>query len=113
MGVTKEAETIRLYREEEVVELIVKYLLENKKQEQDKSRNQKVRQIVSRQRKRRILREWLISFLKQIITILFCLLGPWLFCKVFGDTEYYNLYILFAPIGIYLLWQLIKGRWER
>ena len=68
MEAVREPEVIRLYREDEVVELVANYLLSNKKHEQERQRKQKVKQIVSRQRKRQLLRELLISFLKQIIT---------------------------------------------
>ena len=36
MEAVREPEVIRLYREDEVVELVAKYLLANKKQEQEK-----------------------------------------------------------------------------
>lgn len=112
MEAVREPEVIRLYREEEVVELVANYLLANKKHEQEKKRKQKVRQIVTRQRKRQLLRELLISFLKQIIAIIFCALLPWVFCKVTGDPEYYNMYLIVAPITLGMIYQLIKGNWR-
>ena len=92
MEAVREPEVIRLYREDEVVELVAKYLLANKKQEQEKQHKQRVRQIVNRQRKRQLLMELLISFLKQIMLIVFVALFPWVICKVTGDPEYYNMY---------------------
>lgn len=105
-------EVIRLYREDEVVELVANYLLSNKKHEQERQRKQKVKQIVSRQRKRQLLRELLISFLKQIIAIVFIALFPWVICKVTGDSEYYNMYLMAAPIALGMIYQLIKGSWR-
>ena len=65
MEAVREPEVIRLYREDEVVELVANYLLANKKHEKEKQHKQRVRQIVNRQRKRQLLRELLISFLTQ------------------------------------------------
>lgn len=110
MEATREPETIRLYREDEVVELVANYLLANKKQEQENQRKQKVRQIVTRQRKRQLIRELLISLLKQIIAIVFIALLPWVICKVTGDSEYYGLYLMAAPIVVGLIWNLISGK---
>ena len=107
MEAVREPEVIRLYREDEVVELVANYLLANKKHEK-----QRVRQIVSRQRKRQLLRELLISFLKQIMLIVFVALFPWVICKVTGDPEYYNMYLMAAPIVAGLIWNLIKGNWR-
>ena len=112
MEAVREPEVIRLYREDEVVELVANYLLANKKHEQEKKRKQKVRQIVTRQRKRQLLRELLLSFLKQIATIIFCALFPWVICKVTGDPEYYNMYLMAAPIALGMIYQLIKGNWR-
>ena len=99
-------------REDEVVELVANYLLANKKHEQERQRKQKVKQIVSRQRKRQLLRELLISFLKQIMLIVFVALFPWVICKVTGDSEYYNMYLMAAPIVAGLIWDLINGNWR-
>ena len=112
MEVVREPETIRLYREDEVVELVAKYLLANKQAEKEKQHKKRVRQIVNRQRKRQLIRELLISFLKQIIAIVFIALFPWLFCKVTGDPEYYGMYLMAAPIVAGLIWDLIKGNWR-
>ena len=112
MEAVKEPETIRLYREDEVVELVSKYLLVNKQAEKEKQHKQRVRQIVNRQRKRQLLRELLISFLKQIIAIVFIALFPWLLCKVTGDSEYYGMYLMAAPIVAGLIWDLLKGNWR-
>ncbi len=112
MEAVREPEVIRLYREDEVVELVANYLLSNKKHEQERQRKQKVKQIVSRQRKRQLLRELLISFLKQIIAIVFIALFPWVICKVTGDSEYYNMYLMAAPIALGMIYQLIKGKLE-
>ena len=109
MEAIREPETIKLYREDEVVELVANYLLANKKQEQERQRKQKVRQIVTRQRKRQLIRELLISLLKQIAAIVFIALFPWLICKVTGDSEYYGLYLMAAPLVAGLIWNLIKG----
>ena len=103
MEAVREPEVIRLYREDEVVELVANYLLANKKQEQERQRKQKVRQIVTRQRKKKLLRELLISFLNQIILIGFVALLPWAICKVTGDSEYYNMYLMAAPIAVGLI----------
>lgn len=46
MEAVREPEVIRLYREDEVVELVANYLLSNKKHEQERQRKQKVKQIV-------------------------------------------------------------------
>ena len=100
MEAVREPEVIQLYREDEVVELMAKYLLANKMHEQE------------RQRKRQLLRELLISFLKQIIAIVFIALFPWAICKVTGDPEYYNMYLMAAPIVAGLIWDLIKGNWR-
>ena len=100
MEAVREPEVIRLYREDEVVELVANYLLSNKKHEQE------------RQRKRQLLRELLISFLKQIIAIVFIALFPWVICKVTGDSEYYNMYLMAAPIALGMIYQLIKGSWR-
>ena len=102
----------RVYRADEVVELVANYLLSNKKHEQERQRKQKIKQIVSRQRKRQLLRELLISFLKQIIAIVFIALFPWVICKVTGDSEYYNMYLMAAPIALGMIYQLIKGNWR-
>ena len=110
MEAVREPEVIRLYREDEVVELVANYLLSNKKHEQERQRKQKVKQIVSRQRQ--LLRELLISFLKQIIAIVFIALFPWVICKVTGDSEYYNMYLMAAPIALGMIYQLIKGSWR-
>lgn len=115
MEAVREPEVIRLYREDEVVELVelvAKYLLANKKQEQEKQHKQRVRQIVNRQRKRQLLMELLISFLKQIMLIVFVALFPWVICKVTGDPEYYNMYLMAAPIALGMIYQLIKGNWR-
>ena len=112
MEAVREPEVIRLYRDDEVVELVANYLLENKKHEQERQRKQKVKQIVSRQRKRQLLRELLISFLKQIMLIVFVALFPWVICKVTGDPEYYNMYLMAAPIALGMIYQLIKGNWR-
>lgn len=112
MEAVREPEVIRLYREDEVVELVANYLLANKKHEQERQRKQKVKQIVSRQRKRQLLRKLLISFLKQIIAIVFIALFPWVICKVTGDSEYYNMYLMAAPIALGMIYQLIKGSWR-
>ena len=112
MEAVREPEVIRLYREDEVVELMAKYLLANKMHEQERQRKQRVRQIVSRQRKRQLLRELLISFLKQIIAIVFIALFPWAICKVTGDPEYYGMYLMAAPIALGMIYQLIKGNWR-
>lgn len=111
MEAVREPEVIRLYREDEVVELVAKYLLANKKQEQERQRKQKVRQIVTRQRKKQLIRELLISFLKQIVAILFCVLFPWLICKVTGDAEYYTMYLMAGPLAVGLIWKLLSGNW--
>lgn len=112
MEAVRETEVIRLYREDEVVELVANYLLANKQAEKEKQRKQKVKQIVSRQRKRQLLRELLISFLKQIMLIVFVALFPWVICKVTGDPEYYNMYLMAAPIALGMIYQLIKGNWR-
>ena len=112
MEAVREPEVIRLYREDEVVELVANYLLVNEKHEQERQHKQRVRQIVSRQRKRQLLRELLISFLKQIMLIVFVALFPWVICKVTGDPEYYNMYLMAAPIVAGLIWNLIKGNWR-
>ena len=112
MEAVREPEVIQLYREDEVVELVANYLLANKKHEQEKQHKQKVRQIVSRQRKRQLLRELLISFLKQIITIVFIAMFPWVICKVTGDPEYYGMYLMAAPIALGMIWDLLKGNWR-
>ena len=112
MEAVREPETIRLYREDEVVELVAKYLLANKKHEQERQHKQKVRRIVSRQRKRQLLRELLISLLKQVIAIVFIALFPWLICKVTGDPEYYGMYLMAAPLVAGLIWDLLKGNWR-
>ena len=52
MEAVREPEVNRLYREDEVVELVAKYLLANKKQEQEKQHKQRVRLIVNRLLKR-------------------------------------------------------------
>ena len=111
MEAVREPEVIRLYREDEVVELVANYLLANKKHEQERQRKQKVRQIVTRQRKKKLLRELLISLLKQIILIVFVALLPWTICKVTGDSEYYNMYLMAAPIAVGLIWNLLSGNW--
>ena len=107
MEAVREPEVIRLYREDEVVELVAKYLLANKKQHK-----QRVRQIVNRQRKRQLIRELLISLLKQIAAIVFIALFPWLICKVTGDPEYYGMYLMAAPIALGMIWDLLKGNWR-
>lgn len=112
MEAVREPEVIRLYREDEVVELVANYLLANKKREQERQRKQKVKQIVTRQRKRQLLRELLISFLKQIIAIVFIALFPWVICKVTGDPEYYGMYLMAAPIALGMIWDLLKGNWR-
>ena len=112
MEAVREPEVIRLYREDEVVELVANYLLANKKHEKERQRKQRVRQIVSRQRKRQLLRELLISFLKQIMLIVFVALFPWVICKVTGDPEYYGMYLMAAPIALGMIYQLIKGSWR-
>ena len=112
MESVREPEVIQLYREDEVVELVANYLLANKKHEQERQRKQKVKQIVSRQRKRQLLRKLLISFLKQIMLIVFVALFPWVICKVTGDPEYYGMYLMAAPIVAGLIWDLIKGNWR-
>ena len=112
MEAVREPEVIQLYREDEVVELVANYLLANKKHEQERQRKQKVRQIITRQRKRLLLRELLISFLKQIMLIVFVALFPWVICKVTGDPEYYGMYLMAAPIVAGLIWDLIKGNWR-
>lgn len=112
MEAVREPEVIQLYREDEVVELVTNYLLANKKHEQERQRKQKVRQIITRQRKRLLLRELLISFLKQIMLIVFVALFPWVICKVTGDSEYYNMYLMAAPIALGMIYQLIKGNWR-
>lgn len=112
MEAVREPEVIRLYREDEVVELVANYLLANKKHEKERQRKQKVRQIVTRQRKKKLLRELLISLLKQIILIVFVALLPWTICKVTGDSEYYNMYLMAAPIALGMIYQLIKGNWR-
>ncbi len=113
MEAVREPEVIQLYREDEVVELVANYLLANKKHEQERQRKQKVKkQIVSRQRKRQLLRKLLISFLKQIMLIVFVALFPWVICKVTGDPEYYGMYLMAAPIVAGLIWDLIKGNWR-
>ena len=112
MEAVREPEVIQLYREDEVVELVENYLLANKKHEQERQRKQKVKQIVSRQRKRQLLRKLLISFLKQIMLIVFVALFPWVICKVTGDPEYYGMYLMAAPIVAGLIWDLIKGNWR-
>ena len=112
MEAVREPEVIRLYREDEVVELVANYLLANKKHEKEKQHKQRVRQIVNRQRKRQLLRELLISFIKQIVAIIFCALLPWVLCKVTGDPEYYNMYLMAAPIALGMIYQLIKGNWR-
>ena len=43
MEAVREPEVIQLYREDEVVELVANYLLENKKHEQEKKRKHKGR----------------------------------------------------------------------
>lgn len=113
MEAVREPEVIRLYREDEVVELVAKYLLSNKKQEQEKQHKQRVRQIVNRQRKRQLIRELLISLLKQIAAIVFIALFPWLICKVTGDPEYYGMYLMAAPIALGMIWDLLKGNWRQ
>ena len=40
----------------------------------------------------------MISFLKQIMLIVFVALFPWVICKVTGDPEYTELYLMAAPI---------------
>ena len=112
MEAVREPEVIQLQREDEVVELVANYLLANKKHEQERQRKQKVKQIVSRQRKRQLLRKLLISFLKQIMLIVFVALFPWVICKVTGDPEYYGMYLMAAPIVAGLIWDLIKGNWR-
>lgn len=112
MEAVKEPEVIRLYREDEVVELVANYLLANKQQEQEKKRKQKVRQIVIRQRKRQIIRELFISLIKQIVAIIFCALLPRVLCKATGDTEYYNMYLMAVAIMLVLIWNLFKGNWR-
>ena len=112
MEAVREPEVIQLYREDEVVELVANYLLANKKHEQERKSKQKVKQIVSRQRKRQLLRKLLISFLKQIMLIVFVALFPWVICKVTGDPEYYGMYLMAAPIVAGLIWDLIKGNWR-
>lgn len=112
MEAVREPEVIRLYREDEVVELVANYLLANKKYEKEKQHKQRVKQIVSRQRKRQLLRELLISFLKQIMLIVFVALFPWVICKVTRDPEYYNMYLMAAPIALGMIYQLIKGNWR-
>ena len=112
MEAVREPEVIQLYREDEVVELVANYLQANKKHEQERQRKQKVKQIVSRQRKRQLLRKLLISFLKQIMLIVFVALFPWVICKVTGDPEYYGMYLMAAPIVAGLIWDLIKGNWR-
>lgn len=112
MEVVREPETIRLYREDEVVELVANYLLANKRYEKEKQHKQRVRQIVNRQRKRQLIREMLISFLKQIAAIVFIALLPWLICKVTGDSEYYGMYLMAAPLVAGLIWNLIRGNWR-
>lgn len=112
MEVIREPETIRLYREDEVVELVANYLLVNKQAEKEKQHKQKVKQIVSRQRKRQLLRELLTSLLKQIAAIVFIALLPWLICKVTGDPEYYGMYLMAAPIALGMIWDLLKGNWR-
>ena len=112
MEAVREPEVIQLYREDEVVELVANYLLANKKHEQERQRKQKVKQIVSRQRKLQLLRKLLISFLKQIMLIVFVALFPWVICKVTGDPEYYGMYLMAAPIVAGLIWDLIKGNWR-
>lgn len=112
MEAVREPEVIQLYREDEVVELVANYLLANKKHEQERQCKQKVKQIVSRQRKRQLLRKLLISFLKQIMLIVFVALFPWVICKVTGDPEYYGMYLMAAPIVAGLIWDLIKGNWR-
>lgn len=112
MEAVREPEVIQLYREDEVVELVANYLLANKKHEQERQRKQKVKQIVSRRRKRQLLRKLLISFLKQIMLIVFVALFPWVICKVTGDPEYYGMYLMAAPIVAGLIWDLIKGNWR-
>lgn len=112
MEAVREPEVIRLYREDEVVELVAKYILANKKQEQEKQHKQRVRQIVNRQRKRQLIRELLISLLKQIAAIVFIALFPWLICKVTGDPEYYGMYLMAAPIALGMIWDLLKGNWR-
>ena len=112
MEAVREPETIRLYREDEVVELVANYLLANKKHDQERKHKQRVKQIVSRQRKRQLLRKLLISFLKQIMLIVFVALFPWVICKVTGDSEYYNMYLMAAPIALGMIYQLIKGNWR-
>lgn len=112
MEAVREPEVIQLYREDEVVELVAKYLLANKQAEKERQHKKRVRQIVNRQRKRQLIRELLISFLKQIIAIVFIALFPWLFCKVTGDPEYYGMYLMAAPIVAGLIWDLLKGNWR-
>lgn len=112
MEIAREPETIRLYREDEVVELVANYLLANKRYEQEKQRKKRVRQIVSRQRKKQILRELVISLLKHIIVLVLCAVVPVLVCKVTGDPEYYNFYLGAIPIGLYVIWNLISGNWK-
>ena len=43
MEAVREPEVIRLYREDEVVELVANYLLANKKHEKERQRKQRVR----------------------------------------------------------------------
>ena len=112
MEAVREPEVIRLYREDEVVELVANYLLANKKHEQERRHKQRVRQIVSRQRKRQLIRELLISMLKKIAAIVFIALLPWLICKVTGDSEYYGMYLMAAPLVAGLIWNLIRGNWR-
>lgn len=112
MEAIREPETIKLYREDEVVELVANYLLANKRQEQEKQSKQKVKRIITRQRKRQLIRELLISLLKQIVAIVFIALFPWLICKATGDPEYYGLYLMAAPLVAGLIWNLFKGNWR-
>lgn len=112
MEAVREPEVIRLYREDEVVELVANYLLANKKHEQEKQHHQRIRNIVIRQRKRQLVRKLLISFLKQIATIIFFALFPWVLCKVTGDSEYYILYVMAVPLVIGLIWNLVSGNWR-
>lgn len=112
MEAVREPEVIRLYREDEIVELVANYLLANKRYEQEKQRKQRVRQIVSRQRKRQLIRELVISLLKHIIVLILCAVVPVLICKITGDPEYYNFYLGSIPIGLYVIWNFISGNWK-
>ena len=112
MEVVREPEVIRLYREDEVVELVANYLLANKKHEQERQRKQKVKQIVSRQRKRQLL--------KGIVDLIseadhnYCF-----YCTVSmgsrqGDRRsgVLRMYLMAAPIALGMIYQLIKGNWR-